>query len=75
MRNGSSATVSNRGEFGSEPISDFVYVGTTNHIASLNNMNNRGLDVTDDEHRCKHISSQLLAAKPLTLKSTRCTTF
>ena len=46
---------------------------TTNHIASLNNRNNRGLDVTDDEHRCKQISSQLLAAKPLTLKSTRCT--
>ena len=48
---------------------------TTNHIASLNNRNNRGLDVTHDEHRCKQISSQLLAAKPLTLKSTRCTIF
>ena len=48
---------------------------TTNHIASLNNRNNRGLDVKYDEHRCKRISSQLLAAKLLTLKSTRCTTF
>ena len=48
---------------------------TTNHIAPLNNGKNRGLDVTYDEHRCKQISSQLLAAKPLTLKSTRCTTF
>ena len=48
---------------------------TANHIASLNNRNNRGLDVTDDQHRCKHISSQLLAAKPLTQKSIGCTTF
>ena len=48
---------------------------TTNHIAPLNDRNNRGLDVTYDEHRCKQISSQLLAAKPLTLKPTRCTTF
>ena len=48
---------------------------TTNRIASLNNRNNRGLDVTYDEPRCKHISLQLPAAKPLTLKSTRCTTF
>ena len=47
---------------------------TTNHIASLKNRNNRGLDVTDDEHRCKHIS-QVLAAKPRTLKSTGYTVF
>ena len=40
----------------------------TNHIATLNNENNRGLDVTYDGHKCKHISSQLFAAKPLTLK-------
>ena len=41
-----------------------------NHIASLNNRNNRGLDVTDDHEDCKQTSSQLLAPEPPTLKST-----
>ena len=31
---------------------------TANHVASLNNRKNRGLDVTNDQHRCKHISEE-----------------